>query len=99
MSSQYVQVIVIPVAVTFCSFIGIAVTNAGHQLYGEILWDPLKLVDKWDNRAAAFFAAFSFCLAAIGANISTNTLSAGNDMTALWPKVVFSNSLSMLFFS
>ena len=99
MSSQYVQVIVIPIAVTFCSFVGIAVTSAGYQLYGEILWDPLKLIDKWDNRAAAFFAAFSFCLATIGTNVSANSLCAGNDMTALWPKVVISsNSFAILVF-
>ena len=82
-NSQYIQLIIIPFAFTFCGFIGIAVTNAGSALYGEILWDPLRLIDKWDNRAAAFFASFSFCLATIGTNISANSLCAGNDMTAL----------------
>lgn len=84
---QSIQLLIIPVAFTFCGFIGIAVTNAGQSLYGEVLWDPLTLIDKWDNRAAAFFAAFAFCLATIGTNISANSLCAGNDMTALYPKV------------
>lgn len=64
-----------------------AVTSAGIQLYGEVLWDPLLLIDKWDNRVAAFFASFAFVLATIGTNISANSLSAGNDMTVLFPKV------------
>lgn len=85
---QNIQLFIIPVAFTFCGFIGIAVTSAGQSLYGEILWDPLTLIDKWDNRAATFFAAFAFCLATIGTNISANSLCAGNDMTALYPKVV-----------
>ena len=63
-------------------------TSAGQVLYGSVIWDPLKLIDQWDNRAAAFFAAFAFCLATVGTNISANSLCAGNDMTALWPKVI-----------
>ena len=85
---QNIQLFIIPVVFTFCGFVGIAVTSAGENLYGEILWDPLTLIDKWDNRAAAFFAAFAFCLATIGTNISANSLCAGNDMTALYPKVL-----------
>jgi len=85
--SQYVQPLIIPVVFVLCSFAGIAVTSAGIQLYGEVLWDPLLLIDKWDNRAAAFFASFAFALATIGTNISANSLGAGNDMTALLPKV------------
>ena len=67
---------------------GIAVTSAGEVLYGEILWDPLRLIDKWDNRAAAFFASFSFILATLGTNISANSLSAANDMTVLFPNYI-----------
>ncbi|KAI9512129.1 NCS1 nucleoside transporter family [Russula earlei] len=83
--AQYVQVIIIPVAFLFASFVGLAVTSAGIVLYGQVLWDPLKLIDQWDNRAAAFFASFTFALATLGTNISANSLSAGNDMTALCP--------------
>lgn len=62
-------------------------TSAGIQLYGEVLWDPLLLIDRWDNRPAAFFASFVFALTTIGTNISANSLGAGNDMTVLCPKV------------
>ena len=68
---------------TVFSLVGIAVTSAGQVLYGEVIWDPLRLVDRWDNRGAAFFAAFSFFLATLGTNISANSLSAANDMTVL----------------
>ncbi|THH07196.1 hypothetical protein EW145_g3553 [Phellinidium pouzarii] len=85
---QYIQLLIIPLAFTFCGFIGIAVTSAGATLYGNVFWDPLTLVNQWNNRAAAFFASFSFCLATIGTNISANSLCAGNDMTALWPKYI-----------
>jgi NCS1 family nucleobase:cation symporter-1 len=64
------------------------VTSAGQILYGEIIWDPLRLIDRWDNRAAAFFASFSFVLATLGTNISANSLSAANDMTVLCPSYI-----------
>ncbi|KAG2356905.1 NCS1 nucleoside transporter family [Suillus spraguei] len=86
--AQYVQPFIIPVVFTLCSFVGIAVTSAGIQLYGEVLWDPLLLIDRWDNRAAAFFASFVFALSTIGTNISANSLGAGNDITALCPKYI-----------
>ncbi|KAG9103519.1 hypothetical protein FRC06_010201 [Ceratobasidium sp. 370] len=83
---QYIQVLVIPVIFTFFAFMGVAVTSAGNVIYGEILWDPLTLIDRWDNRAAAFFASFAFCLATIGTNVSANSISAANDFTALLPR-------------
>jgi Permease for cytosine/purines, uracil, thiamine, allantoin len=86
--SQYIQLIIIPIAFTFASFVGIAVTSAGITLYGQVLWDPLKLVDQWDNRAAAFFVSFAFVLSTLGTNVSANSLSAGNDMTALCPRYI-----------
>ncbi|KAH9982021.1 cytosine-purine permease [Russula compacta] len=86
--AQYIQLIIIPVAFTLASFVGIGVTSAGIALYGQVLWDPLKLIDHWDNRAAAFFISFTFALASLGTNVSANSLSAGNDMTALCPRYI-----------
>ncbi|KIK80864.1 hypothetical protein PAXRUDRAFT_833285 [Paxillus rubicundulus Ve08.2h10] len=86
--AQFVQPLIIPIAFTLCSFAGIAVTSAGIKLYGEVFWDPMLLIDKWDNRAAAFFASFAFALATIGTNISANSLGAGNDMTVFLPKYI-----------
>ena len=65
-----------------------AVTSAGEVLYGKVLWDPLQLINEWDNRAAVFFAAFSFVLTTLGTNISANSLSAANDMTVLFPQYI-----------
>ena len=67
---------------------GIGVTCAAEVLYGEIIWDPLMIIDRWDNRAAAFFGAFTFMVATMGTNISGNSLSAANDMTVLFPQYI-----------
>ncbi|KAJ7284997.1 cytosine-purine permease [Mycena rebaudengoi] len=86
--AQYVQIIVIPVAFTLAGFCGMAVASASEVIYGVVIWDPLLLIDRWDSRAAAFFAAFSFALATLGTNISANSMSAANDMTVLLPRYV-----------
>lgn len=86
--AQYVQVAIIPTIFTFVAFIGIAVTSCGELLYGEVLWDPLHLIDRWDNRAAAFFASSTFMLATLGTNIASNSLSAANDMMVLLPEYI-----------
>ncbi|KAK5012516.1 hypothetical protein LTR60_004222 [Cryomyces antarcticus] len=78
----------LPIIFTFISFIGIAASSAGAVKYGELQWDPMALISNWDNRACRFFAAFSFALAALGVNISANSLSAANDLTALFPQYV-----------
>ncbi|KAL6704511.1 hypothetical protein ACN47E_008140 [Coniothyrium glycines] len=85
---QIIYVPFLPLVFTFIAFIGVAATSAGAVKYGELNWDPMALIAHWDNRACRFFAAFSFALAALGVNISANSLSAANDLTALFPQYV-----------
>lgn len=84
---QMIYVPILPAVFTFIAFIGIAVSSAGQAKYGgDIPWDPNVLITHWDNRACRFFGAFSFALAALGSNISANSLSAANDFAALAPR-------------
>ncbi|ORX97439.1 uracil permease [Clohesyomyces aquaticus] len=85
---QLLYVPMLPIIFTFISFIGIAASSAGAIKYGTLQWDPMALIANWPSRAARFFAAFSFALAALGVNISANSLSAANDLTALFPRYV-----------
>ncbi|KAJ6561882.1 permease for cytosine/purines, uracil, thiamine, allantoin-domain-containing protein [Mycena capillaripes] len=86
--AQYVQAVFIPAIVTLVGFCGIAVASASEVLYGSVIWDPMKIIDHWESRAASFFAAFSFTLAVLGTNIAANSLSAANDMTVLMPRYI-----------
>ncbi|KAF2455591.1 uracil permease [Lineolata rhizophorae] len=85
---QLMYVPMLPIIFTFISFIGIAASSAGAKLYGTLEWDPMALIANWDNRACRFFGAFSFALATLGVNISANSLSAANDLAALFPNYV-----------
>lgn len=85
---QCIYVPLLPAFFTFISFIGIAGASAGNAHYGVIEWDPISLISHWQNRPARFFAAASFGLAALGVNISANSLSAANDFMALFPRYI-----------
>lgn len=78
----------LPIVFTFIAFIGIACTSAGEAHYNQLLWNPANLIAQWPNRSCRFFAAFAFSLAALGVNISANSLSAANDLAALAPSFV-----------
>ena len=43
--------------------------HVSHEFTNLIGYDGGRLIDKWDNRAAAFFASFSFALATLGTNV------------------------------
>ena len=87
---QTMYVPLLPAFFTFISFIGIAVSSAGQARYNlsSIPWDPTQLISHWTNRACRFFVAFAFTLASAGVNISANSLSAANDLTALNPSFI-----------
>jgi len=78
-----------PLICSWVAIIGIVVTSASGVLYGEYLWDPIAIIDRWDGpagRAAAFFAGVSWCLAQMCVNISATVVSGANDLASLFPK-------------
>uniref|UniRef100_A0A0W0F6M6 Putative allantoin permease n=1 Tax=Moniliophthora roreri TaxID=221103 RepID=A0A0W0F6M6_MONRR len=83
---QYWQVILIPCCYTLWSTFGIIITSACHVLYGEYIWDPTRIIARWDSRAGAFFMALAFAAGTIGTNISINSVAVSNDFTALLPR-------------
>ncbi len=85
---QWLYVPMLPIVFTFIAFCGIAATSAGLSLYGTLEWNPAALIQLWPNRACRFFAGAAFALAALGVNISANSLSAANDLAALFPSYI-----------
>ncbi|WYZ45873.1 hypothetical protein EsH8_IX_000098 [Colletotrichum jinshuiense] len=86
------QLFTIPIGFAFTSFIGIIVSSSSTVIYGEEIWDPLDLLEKFIDdggsaqRFGVFVIAASFALAQLGTNIAANSVSAGTDMTALLPR-------------
>ena len=90
---QFIQLPFLPIIFTLCAVIGIVTTSATDVIYGEQIWNPLNIINKWlasghGGRAAAFFAATSWFIAQVGTNITANSISAANDLTVLFPRYV-----------
>lgn len=87
-----VQTVSIPLCFSITSLIGILVSSASTELYGETYWSPIAVLGRFlDNytsgsRAGVFLLSLAFAIAQLGTNISANSLSFGTDVTALLPQ-------------
>jgi len=89
------QLISVPLGFSLVSFIGVIVSSSSQVLYGEAIWSPIDLLGKFlDNdpshatRFGVWFISAAFIVAQLGTNISANSISAGCDLTALFPRYI-----------
>ncbi|KAJ6549826.1 NCS1 nucleoside transporter [Mycena capillaripes] len=82
-----------PLANFLVSVVGNVVCATSQPVLGELVWNPLTYLDQiqttWytpANRAGCFFIAAMFVYSAIFSTIFENSLPAGNDLAALFPK-------------
>ncbi|KAL2784406.1 permease for cytosine/purines, uracil, thiamine, allantoin-domain-containing protein [Aspergillus keveii] len=84
------QLPMIPFFKVITGLFGIIAASASQNVYGEILWSPLDIIDNWKGspgaRAAAFFCSSLWLLATICNNISANSISFSNDLVTMCPK-------------
>ena len=76
----------LPTTMGLYAFIGVAVTSATIVIYREPIWDPVKLLTRFENRAVLAVAMFSLCLATLATNIAANVVSPANDFSHLAPR-------------
>ncbi|KAJ7706422.1 permease for cytosine/purines, uracil, thiamine, allantoin-domain-containing protein [Mycena rosella] len=84
----WTNIFALSILVTLCAILGVVVTSATQVIYGVSTWNPLQVCDLWSSRAAQFFAAFCWGLAAIATNISANSTAVGNDLAILFPRYI-----------
>ncbi|KAJ3568259.1 hypothetical protein NP233_g5830 [Leucocoprinus birnbaumii] len=85
----------VPIGFSLVSFVGIIVSSSSETIYGEAIWSPIDLLNRFldDNPSSAtrfgvWFIAASFVIAQLGTNISANSISAGCDLTSLFPRFI-----------
>src|SRR5436190_2969082 len=65
------QALGLPPTMALYSFIGVAVTSATVVIFNEgPIWDPVKLLTKFENPAVLIVAMLSLCLATLATNIA-----------------------------
>ncbi len=79
------QAIGLPPSMTLFAFIGVVVTSATLIIYGEMIWDPLVLATKFENKLLVSFAMIAVILSTLATNIAANIVSPANDFANLAP--------------
>jgi nucleobase:cation symporter-1, NCS1 family len=74
--------------------LGIFTAAAAQTAYGDILWNPIDIINLWmksgshGGRAAAAFGAIGLIIVTLGINISANSISAANDLMSFCPRYI-----------
>jgi NCS1 family nucleobase:cation symporter-1 len=76
------QVVALPTTMTVFAAMGVLITSATVIIYGEAIWDPVKLVGRFSS---PFIVAISMFTAV---NIAANVVSPANDFANAFPRLV-----------
>src|SRR6266513_1523538 len=80
------QALGLPATMTFYSFIGIAVTSATMIIFGEAIWDPVKVLERLGHPWAVVLAMIGLLMATLNVNVAANVVSPANDFSNLSPR-------------
>ncbi len=80
------QTVALPTTMFLFAAMGVLITSASAILYGEPIWDPVKLVGKFDNAWVVGFSMFSVVVATLAVNIAANVVSPANDFANMFPR-------------
>ncbi len=78
----------LPPAMTLFSFIGVAVTSASAVIFGEMIWDPVVLIGRFQQPVVAFIALIALLVATLATNVAANVVSPANDFANLAPSFI-----------
>src|SRR5688500_17915928 len=82
------QAIGLPTSMTLFSFIGVVVTSATVLIYGEMIWDPIVLAGKFENKIYVSLAMIAVAISTLATNIAANIVSPANDFANLAPSKI-----------
>jgi NCS1 family nucleobase:cation symporter-1 len=80
------QAVALPATMLVFAAMGVLITSASAILFGEHIWDPVKLVGHFTNPWVVGFAMFSVVIATLAVNIAANVVSPANDFANALPR-------------
>jgi NCS1 family nucleobase:cation symporter-1 len=82
------QVVALPTTMTVFAAMGVLITSATVIIYGEAIWDPVKLVAKFHAPLVVAISMFTVVIATLAVNIAANVVSPANDFANVFPRLV-----------
>src|SRR5215510_3374578 len=84
------QVVALPTTMTVFAAMGIMITSAAIVIYPQMalkdLWDPLKVVSRFDSVLVVAISMFTAVVATLAVNIAANVVSPANDFANAFPR-------------
>jgi NCS1 family nucleobase:cation symporter-1 len=84
------QTVALPTAMTVFAGMSIIITSAAMVIYPNVpvsqLWDPEKLIARFDQPLVIAIAMFTVAVATLSVNIAANVVSPANDFANAFPK-------------
>ncbi len=75
----------LPTTMTLFAFIGIAVTSATVVIFGEAVWDPMLLAQRFDSPLVVIACMVAVVIATISTNAAANVVGPANSFSNIFP--------------
>ncbi len=82
------QVVALPTTMAVFAAMGVLITSATVVIYGEAIWDPVKLVARFDSPMVIAISMFTVVVATLAVNIAANVVSPANDFANAFPRLI-----------
>ncbi|MDT5294589.1 MAG: nucleobase:cation symporter, family [Acidobacteriota bacterium] len=84
------QVVALPTTMTVFAAMGVLITSAAMVIYPDMaagdVWDPVKLVGRFDHPVVVAVSMFTVVVATLSVNIAANVVSPANDFANSFPR-------------
>jgi NCS1 family nucleobase:cation symporter-1 len=82
------QVVALPTTMFVFAAMGVLITSASSIIYGEVIWDPIKLIARFESPLVIAVAMFTAAVATLAVNIAANVVSPANDFANAFPRFI-----------
>jgi len=82
------QVIALPTTMFVFAAMGVLITSATSIIYGEVIWDPVKLISHFRDPLVIAVSMFTAVVATLAVNIAANVVSPANDFANAFPRLI-----------
>ncbi len=82
------QTVALPTTMFVFAAMGVFITSATAIIYGEAIWDPIKVVARFDRPLVVAVSMFTVVVATLSVNIAANVVSPANDFANAFPRLI-----------
>jgi nucleobase:cation symporter-1, NCS1 family len=82
------QIVALPTTMSVFAAMGVMITSATVIIYGETIWDPIKLVGRFHAPLVVAISMFTAVVATLAVNIAANVVSPANDFANAFPRLI-----------